>query len=216
MVATTIRGTRILTCSTNNNKGKAACVGMSRNLNWVIDGLFSWLMFNQNEILDEIPESKAQREKLEAAVQEANLKKAQAQEKLTNLQTMAVTFGWKMDQVREANEPIQKEFEGAEHIRTEALAELGAMGHTKDEDIPNIFNKVLKGISTGDDGELDLEGEAQFRQVLSRKIEKIVPLPGFKGSFDQRKSIEEVEVHMKDGRVLGGVGADSPSSLFGL
>lgn len=201
MVATTIREKKILTCSTNNNKGKSACIGLSRSLNWVLDGFFSWLMIFQMEIIDDVPESKAQREKLEKAIQEADLRKDKAQEKLTKLQGMALEMGWNMDQVREANKPIQIEFEEAERTRTEALEELGTMGHGEADDMPNIFYKVLNGLSTGADGELDLQGEAQFRQVLSRKIEKIVPRAGFKGGFDNRRSIDEIEIHFKDGRI---------------
>lgn len=195
MVSTMIRDRAVLTCSTSNNKGKAACPGMSRSRDWVLEGFFSWLQIHQDFFLESVSEGREARKKLETLSQEARHIKNQAQAQLAGLQRMALAMDWTMDQVRQNNEVLQAAFDRADSMQTETLAGLVAMG----PDEISSAQILCKSLSwfVDDDGKLTLDEEAQFRTVLARRIDKIIPLLGPKGRFHGRRSADEIEVVLK-------------------
>lgn len=196
MVSHKARGVHNLMCATYNAQGKAGCAGIFRKRSKVQQAVWWWLGSHLDEWASAMPTDDEARLAAERAVADAEAAKDAAQAKIDNLVLRMVTLGLTDAEVAGPLASFRAELAEAQAVLDDALAELGSF--TPAADVHEQINKgsLLMGFEADPDAEPSEAATAQFREALSRIIEKVIvhPATGNSPRDPNRDHRSEVEV----------------------
>lgn len=171
------RGIDNLTCSVNNNKGKAACPGVRRKRAIVSFKIHMWLNTHYEEWAAGMPTD----DEAKLAAQKALADAEEALRAAEDAYRTYVNFALENDLSTTVLKPeINKRKDliaEREAQRDSALAATAAFQHSDSPSERITKGLLLMGFTEGEDDEPSPEATARFREALSGVIEKVLVLP---------------------------------------
>ncbi|MET3351387.1 UNVERIFIED_ORG: DNA invertase Pin-like site-specific DNA recombinase [Arthrobacter sp. UYEF1] len=210
MLSHMARGVPNLLCATYNARGKSACPGTFRKRSKVQMAVWWWLGAHLDEWASAMPSDEEGKLTAETNVANAETGLEAARDKYSRYQRFAFESSIRAEESKDTLAEYSTEIDEAQAVLDEALAELG--GFTPAADVhEQISNGALLMGFSGErpkmyerpDGEWEDAAEeiseastAQFREALSKIIEKVIvhPATGKSPRDPNRDHRSEVEV----------------------
>lgn len=196
MLSHMARGVPTLQCGTYNAEGKTGCPGMFRKRAKVQQAVWWWLGAHLDEWASAMPTDDEARLAAEKAVADAESVRDAAQGKIDNLISRMVNLGLTDAEVAAPLTGFRAELAEAQAVVDRALAELGSYSPASDVHDQISKGALLMGFEADSDAEPSEAATAQFREALSKIIEKVIVLPpsGTSPRDPNRNYMSEVKV----------------------
>lgn len=196
MLSHMARGVPSLMCATYNAEGKTGCPGMFRKRAKVQQAVWWWLGSHLDEWASAMPTDDEARLAAEKSVADAEAARDAAQGKIDNLVSRMINLGLTDKEVAGPLAGFRAELAEAQAVLDDALAELGSYSPASDVHEQISKGALLMGFEADPDAEPSEAATAQFRESLSRIIEKVIvhPATGKSPRDPDRDHRSEVEV----------------------